>query len=123
MQPESALATLPRPNEKVAIVSFLLVFLCGAVFGAVIMSVSGHAGLHAPVHGTRTEPGNLSMSVMEWKQQLDLTDEQTSQITSILDDFSRYYDNVLADGNSRIIQILNPVQRGKFERMLRAHKR
>ena len=123
MQPESALATLPRPNEKVAIVSFLLVFLCGALLGAVIMSVSGHAGLHAPVHGTRTEPGSLSMSVMEWKQQLDLTEEQTAQITSILDDFSRYYDNVLADGNTRIIQILNPVQRGKFERMLRAHKR
>ena len=123
MQPESALATLPRPNEKVAIVSFLLVFLCGAVLGAVVMSVSGHAGLHAPVHGTRTEPGSLSMSVMEWKQQLDLTDEQTAQITSILDDFSRYYDDVLADGNTRIIQILNPVQRGKFEQMLRAHKR
>ena len=45
MQPESALATLPRPNEKVAIVSFLLVFLCGALLGAVIMSVSG---LHQP---------------------------------------------------------------------------
>ena len=123
MQPESALATLPRPNEKVAIVSFLLIFLCGAVLGAVIMSVSGHAGLHATVHGTRTDPGGLSMSVMEWKQELDLTDEQTAQITSILDDFSRYYDNVLADGNTRIIQILNPVQRGKFEQMLRAHKR
>ncbi len=114
--------TLPRPNEKVAIVSFVLVFLCGALAGAVVMSLSGHAGLHAPVHGTQTAASGLSMSVTEWKQQLSLTEEQTGQLTSILDDFSRYYDNVLADGNSRIVQILNPEQRGKFEQMLRDHK-
>lgn len=122
MQPESALATLPRPNEKVAIASFVLVFLCGAAAGAVVMSVSGHAGLHAPVHGTQTAASGLSMSVMEWKQQLGLTTEQTAQLTSILDDFSRYYDNVMADGNTRIVQILNPEQRRKFEQMLRDHK-
>ena len=123
MQPESVLATLPRPNEKVAMFSFVLIFLCGAVAGAVVMSISGHAGLHAPVvHGTRATSG-LSMSVTEWKQQLDLTDGQTTQLTSVLDDFSRYYDNVMADGNSRIIQILNPQQRAKFEQMLREHRR
>ena len=63
------------------------------------------------------------MSVTEWKQQLNLTDEQTTQLTSVLDDFSRYYDNVMADGNTRIVQILNPEQRAKFEQMLRDHKR
>lgn len=88
------------------------------------MSVSGHAGLHAPVvHGTHTAASGLSMSVTEWKQQLNLTDEQTTQLTSVLDDFSRYYDNVMADGNTRIVQILNPEQRAKFEQMLRDHKR
>ena len=114
--------TLPRPNEKVAIVSFVLIFLCGAVAGAVVMSISGHAGLHAPVHGTQHQAGGLSMSVTEWKQQLSLTDEQTGQLTSILDDFAHYYDDVLADGNSRIVQILNPEQRVRFEQMLREHK-
>jgi Spy/CpxP family protein refolding chaperone len=118
MASNMATAALPRPTEKVAIVSFLLVFLCGAVLGAVIMSVSGHARLHgAPPMAT-----GLSMSVTEWKQQLDLTDQQTVQLTSILDDFSHYYDNVLADGNSRITQILNPEQKRKFEQMLRNHK-
>lgn len=62
------------------------------------------------------------MSVAEWKQGLDLTPEQTVELTSILDDFARYYDNVLADGNSRIMQILNTDQRRKFEQMLRDHK-
>jgi hypothetical protein len=110
--------TLPRPNEKIAIVSFVLVFLCGAVLGAVVMSFSGHAGLH----GASAAAG-LSMSVPELKERLDLTESQTEQLKSILDDFSHYYDNVLADGNSRIMQILNEDQRVKFERMLREHKK
>ncbi len=118
MASNMAAAALPRPAEKMAILSLLLVFLCGAVVGAVIMSFSGHARLHnaAPV------ANSLSISVPEWKQQLDLTDQQTVQLTSILDDFSRYYDNVLADGNSRIMQMLNPEQRRKFEQMLRNRK-
>lgn len=114
-----ATATLPRPNERIAILSFLLVFLCGAVLGAVVMSISGHAKLH----GTPPVATGLSMSVTEWKQELNLTDQQTVQLTSILDDFSHYYDNVLADGNSRIMQILNPDQRRRYEQMLEAHRK
>jgi uncharacterized membrane protein len=110
---------LPPPSEKVAIFSLVLVFLCGAVFGVVVMSVTGR--LHN-AHGAPPPAAGLSMSVAEWKQGLDLTADQTVQLTSILDDFARYYDNVLADGNSRIMQILNPEQRRKFEQMLRDHK-
>jgi hypothetical protein len=112
-------AALPRPAERIAIVSFILVFLCGAVLGAVLMSVSGHFKMH----GTQPAASGFSMSVPEWKQRLDLTDQQTDQLQSILDDFSHYYDNVLADGNSRIMQILNEEQRRKFERMLQDHKK
>jgi hypothetical protein len=111
--------TLPPPSEKVAIFSLVMVFLCGAVFGVVVMSLTGH--LHT-THGGTPPPAGLYMSVAEWKQGLDLSDEQTVQLISILDDFARYYDNVLADGNSRIMQILNPEQRRKFERMLRDRK-
>jgi hypothetical protein len=118
MVPEMATAALPRPNEKIAILSFVLVFFCGMVMGAVVMSLSGHATLH----GSPPLASGLSMSVREWKEELNLTDQQTDQLTSILDDFSHYYDYVLADGNSRIMQILNPEQRRKYEQMLRAHK-
>jgi hypothetical protein len=104
-------------------VSFVLVFLCGAVFGAVLMSVSGHAGLHDAARVAQAPASGLSMSVSDWKRQLDLSDEQALQLTSILDDFSRYYDNVLSDGNSRIMQILNPEQRRRFQQMLRDRKR
>ncbi|HEY3824875.1 MAG TPA: hypothetical protein VGL82_09960 [Bryobacteraceae bacterium] len=119
MVQDIATTALPRPNEKIAILSFVLVFLCGAVLGAVVMSYSGHANLH----GTPPLTTGLSMSVTEWKQELNLSDQQTVQLTSILDDFSHYYDNVLADGNSRIMQILNPEQRRKYEQMLREHRK
>jgi uncharacterized membrane protein len=114
-----AAPALPRPNERIAIVSFILVFLCGAAVGAVVMSVSGHPGLH----GAPPPASGLSMSVAEWRQELNLTDQQTVQLTSILDDFAHYYDNVLADGNSRIMHILDPEQRRKFEKMLREHRK
>ncbi|HWE49332.1 MAG TPA: hypothetical protein VG273_06065 [Bryobacteraceae bacterium] len=119
MTSDTASVALPAPAGRVAVLSFVLVFLCGAVLGAVIMSVSGHAGLHAAAPAAT----GFSMSVNDWKTQLDLSDEQTVQLTSILDDFSRYYDNVLADGNSRIMQILKPEQRRRFEEMLRERKR
>src|ERR1700728_1445852 len=119
MVKDTATAALPRPSEKIAIVSFILVFLCGVVLGAVVMSFSGHAMLH----GTPTAATGFSMSVPEWNHRLNLTDQQTEQLQSILDDFSHYYDNVLADGNTRIMQILNDDQRRKFERMLQDHKK
>jgi len=121
MVPDAATTALPRPTEKIAIVSFVLVFLCGAVLGAVVMSFSGHASLHGtpPLAVGPYTP----ISVREWKEQLNLTDQQTVQLTSILDDVVRYYDNVLADGNTRIMQILNPEQRRQYERMLREHRK
>ena len=122
MTSDTASFALPAPAGRVAIVSFILVFLCGAVLGAVVMSVSGHAGLHDG-RGAAPPAAGFSMSVNDWKRQLDLTDDQTVQLTSILDDFSRYYDNVLADGNSRVMQILNPEQRRRFQQMLRDRKR
>jgi len=63
------------------------------------------------------------MSVTEMKGELNLNDEQTRQLTSILDDFSHYYDNLLADGSSRILQILNPDQKKRYAQMLEEHRK
>ena len=105
---------LPRPAERVAIISMVLVFLCGAVFGALVMSWTGHAGAHA----ARQVAGGFTMSAEEWRKDLDLTDQQTRELNSILDDFGRYYDNLMADGQTRIKQILKDEQRRKFEKMI-----
>ena len=111
--------TLPRPAERVAIFSLLLVFLCGAVAGALAISLTKNASMH----GAPPVSSGLSMSVTEMKNGLDLTDDQTRQLTSILDDFSHYYDNLLADGNSRIIEILDPAQKERFAKMIQQHRR
>ena len=111
---------LPRPAERLAIISLVLVFLCGAVAGALVMRWTERAGFVQNQH-TQTA---LPASADEWRRQLDLTDAQTRQLDSILDDFGRYYDNLLADGQTRIRQILNDEQRKKFNRMIegrRAH--
>ena len=63
------------------------------------------------------------MSVNGMKVALNLSDDQTKQLTSVLDDFSYYYDNVIADGNSRILQILNPEQKKLFYQMLQQHRK
>jgi len=108
---------LPRPAERVAIVSLVLVFLCGAVMGAVVMSYVFHPGGHD------SGRDRMSMSVAEMKKELDLTDDQNRQITSILDDFSHYYNDLSADGNTRIMQILNEDQRRRFEKMISEHQK
>jgi hypothetical protein len=109
--------TLPRPAERAAIFSFLLVFLCGVVAGVLVMSL-------AKKHGAPPVSSELSMfSVTEMKTELNLTDEQTRQVTSFLDDFSHYYDNLLADGYSRIQQILTPEQKQRFAQMVAQHRK
>jgi Spy/CpxP family protein refolding chaperone len=111
--------SLPRPAERLAIFSLLLVFLCGGVAGAMVMSFWFHPMMHSP----RGQGATMTMSTTEWKEQLGLSEDQTKQLTSILDDFSRYYDNLLADGNSRIQQILTPEQKEKYERMMKEHRK
>jgi len=111
-----ASVTLPRPAERVAIITLILVFLCGAVAGALVMSMTR-------IHATQPLSAGFSMSVAEMKSGLNLTDEQTRQLTSILDDFSRIYDNVMSDGQSRILLILDPDQKKRFEQMLKQHRK
>ncbi len=112
--------TLPRPAERVALYSLILVFLCGAVAGALVLSVARNARQHG---APPVSAGLTSMSVAEMKGELNLTDDQTRQLTSILDDFSHYYDNLLADGSTRINQILDPDQKKRFAQMLEHHRK
>ncbi len=111
--------TLPRPAGRAAILSFLLVFMCGMVAGALVMSLARNTTIHQPPPASS---GLSPMSVTEMKDGLNLSDDQTKQLTSILDDFSRYYDNVVADGYSRILEILKPDQKKLFYQMIQQHQ-
>jgi Spy/CpxP family protein refolding chaperone len=94
----------------------VLVFFCGAVTGAV-----AHAMMHHDKPFWNASAKSQYLKTIQ--RQLDLTPEQTVQMESILDDFSKYYQTVLSDGKSRIINILNDEQKRKFEKMLKEHPR
>jgi Spy/CpxP family protein refolding chaperone len=104
------------PSTASAILPLVLVFLCGVSVGALVMSMGIHRSLHSVTFNPKT-PNTITIE--RWKHELDLTDDQAAQIVQILDDFSKYYDNVLADGNTRIMQILNAKQQAKFQQMLK----
>jgi hypothetical protein len=110
-----------RGNPKVlCLVTLSLVFLCGAVAGAVAMNLGAHRSLHKA--SSFSDAGRAAF-LASIKKDLNLSAQQTEQMESILDDFSTYYRNVMADGKSRIMQILNDEQRHKFEQLLQQGQR
>ncbi len=98
----------------------LLVFLCGAVAGALAMNLGAHTVLHPHPFWDNSTKTEYLKSVTK---RLDLTPEQASQMASILDDFAKYYQTVLSDGKARIFSILNEEQKRKFEKMLKERPR
>jgi hypothetical protein len=110
----------PRPlsvSPKLAGFGILmLVFLCGALAGAVAMNMGAHNWLH-PLPFWKENPRAEYLKTVQ--KELDLTPAQTEQMASILDDFAKYYQTVLSDGKARIMNILNDDQKRKFERMLK----
>ena len=99
------------------------VFLCGAVVGALSM----RAGLHNTLHRSATTYWNNTgnqISSERLTRELNLTPQQAEQLRSILDDMVKYHqdlqqqiDDVRATGKNRILQLLNPEQRQRFERI------
>lgn len=101
-----------------------LVFLCGAVSGALFFRMA-YAAPWSPKVGSYWKDGGREISLQRFKKELNLSPEQASEIESVLDDFVMYYqmlqtqmDDVRGNGKQRIVQALNPGQRQKFERML-----
>src|SRR6266481_5870379 len=93
-----------------------LVFFTGAIAGAVAMNLGAHKWMHRSVPFW-TE-GGKEVWLQRWKKDLDLTPEQTQEMTLILDDFGVYYRNVLSDGKARILRLLNEEQKRKFDKLL-----
>jgi len=101
-----------------------LVFLAGASAGAVCMRVGLHDRLHRTVSAASKEPSREAV-LQNFKTKLDLTDEQTEQIAMVLEDYRHYYeslqeqlDDLRSTGRNRILQVLAPPQRERFEKMM-----
>ncbi len=104
-----------------AMLPLLLVFLCGITVGALAMSFF-HNTLHRPPTITAVDSRTKS-TVLRWKKELNLRPDQERELETTLDDFAKYYDNVLADGKTRIMGILDDEQKRKFDRLLGEHRK
>ena len=119
MSPDLLAKPMARPvwlSPKLAGFGILsLVFLCGAVAGAVAMNI-GHTTLHQRPFWENNPKSDYLKTV---KKELDLSPQQTAEMESVLNDFAKYYQTVLSDGKARILNILNDEQKRKFEKMLK----
>jgi hypothetical protein len=102
----------------------LLVFLCGALAGALTMRSSLHTKLHRGVAPYWKGDSPELFSYDKLKTELNLTSEQSERLKTILDDFVKYHEDLEAQiedmratGKNRIVQMLTPEQRQKFERL------
>ena len=109
-------------NARV-IFTLLLVFLCGAAAGALGMRYGIQFLLRRS--GPYWQEGGKEISLQRFRHELNLTPEQAEQMETVLDDFVLYYqtlqtqmDEVRSSGKERILRILNPDQRKKFDRLL-----
>lgn len=110
-------------NPKV-LTTLLLVFLSGALTGALSMRLGLHDRLHpAPAFGNWGATESAAF-LDRCKSELNLSPQQAEQMAVILDDYKSFYEGVkeqLADvratGRHRIIELLTPEQRKKFEKL------
>src|SRR5580700_11385687 len=105
--------------------TLLLVFVAGATTGALTMQMGLHEKLRRLAPGAAARVSNHDASLQKFKTELDLSGEQTDKVAMVLEDYRQYYqslqdqlDDLRATGKTRILQILNPDQRTKFEKMM-----
>lgn len=106
-------------NPKVLTI-FAVIFLCGAAFGSAVT----HTYLHARHPSPRQHYGMDAAQHIGLKglvEVLNLTPEQQKTVMKELDDYAKYYqniederDDVAAHGKQRILEVLTPEQRKKF---------
>jgi Spy/CpxP family protein refolding chaperone len=103
--------------------TLLLVFLSGALAGALSMQLGLHDKLHRS--GPAWREGNKAIFLTKFKRELNLSPKQADDIATVLDDYATYYqalegqiDEIRATGKNRILQVLDPGQKQKFEKMM-----
>jgi len=112
---ESALAGRTWNPKLVCTLTLTLVFLSGALVGALLMDLGIHNRQRPPAFDTSQ---GKTVYFEHLKKELDLTPAQAEQMETILNDFWKYYRSVLADSKQQVEQLLNEQQRSKFERLL-----
>ncbi len=112
---EKSLTGRYRNQRFVCGVVLTLIFLSGAVVGALAMDFGVHNRPRPPAFETAQ---GKALYFERLKKDLDLTPAQAEQVESVLNDLWQYYRSVLSDSKQRVEQILNDQQRVKFEKWL-----
>ena len=104
-----------------------MVFLAGAASGVLWMDFGLHDKLHriAVTNPVVTPQPNRETVIQRFNSELELTPDQSQKIASVLQDYTQYYqslqdqlDDLRATGRTQILQILNPEQRVKFDKLM-----
>ncbi len=102
----------PWQNPRVLSTLFL-VFLAGALAGALLMQTFHHR-----------HPAPYPLTYEKLKTELNLTPTQAVKMKTMLDDFVKYYrelqaqmEDTQATGKENIMSMLDPEQKKKFERI------
>jgi hypothetical protein len=113
----------PWQNARV-LSTLMLVFLAGAASGALWMQLGLHEKLHRAVSTPSPAP-TRDVLLQRFNTELGLSQDQSHKIANVLADYSQYYqslqdqlDDVRATGRTQILQILNPDQRDRFEKIM-----
>ena len=101
--------------KLVCVAALVLVFLCGAAAGALVMDLRVHDRLRPPIFDSAA---GKALYFERMQKELNLTPAQSEQIQSVLNDFWQYYRTVLSDSKQRVEQLLDAEQRKNFERLL-----
>ncbi|HEY6346712.1 MAG TPA: hypothetical protein VIY49_34920 [Bryobacteraceae bacterium] len=105
--------------------TLFLVFLAGAASGALSMRLGLHDRLLATAAPNNREL-NREVVLRRFQSELDLTNDQSQKLAMVLDDWGQYYqslqeqlEDLRSTGKNRILEILNPDQRDRFEKMMK----
>lgn len=114
----------PRPSwhHPRILLLLLLVFLTGAAAGMFLMRLSNMSPTPASI--ANWNKGSRDMTLGWFKSELDITDDQAREIETVLDDYVMFYQNLQgqmddfrSEGHQRIVKVLTPEQRKKFEKL------
>jgi Spy/CpxP family protein refolding chaperone len=119
-----AVERAPWQNPRI-VSTLMLVFLAGAATGALSMRFGLHDQLHRDQSHRPASVENREAILNRFKTELNLSAPQTEKLALVLDDYRQYYqslqdqlEDLRATGKTGIMEILDPQQRVKFQKMM-----
>jgi len=125
LEPEQKLGQMSSPGRQRASLYLFLIFLCGALTGAVAVNVWTNWWPRTVSARADSQPYSPQHTVEKFTRELSLTPTQAKELNDILDETHKAYGEhesqievVRQQGRNRIREILTSEQRPKYEAIL-----